>query len=162
MRLEDAPPAGWYPDPERGGRLRWWEGADWTDEWRAPPTVGEIEAVQRSDQERVEATPTRSTRPRPEQIRDRAGEAEHIVTQVREAAREEVARAATELTRRAQTMFDRYGDVATRVLRRVWRWARAAIVVAAVLVVAWYVLQFIAQAAFLQWIGDRIDNLFTN
>ncbi len=161
MRLEDAPPAGWYPDPERRDRLRWWEGADWTDEWRVPPTAGEVEAVQRSVYER-EMAATRSTRPRPDQVRDRAGEAEQIVSQVRQAAREEVARAATELTRRAQSTFDRYGAVAFRFLRRVWRWTRIAIVVAAVLVVAWYVLQFIAQAAFLEWVGDRIDNVFTD
>lgn len=161
MRLEDAPPAGWYPDPEQRGRLRWWEGADWTDEWRAPPTAGEIEAVQRSDDEQV-TVPTRSTLPRPEQVRDRASEAEQIVTHVREAAREEVARAATELTRRARSMFDSYGAFAFRFLRRVWRWTRIAIVVAAVLVVAWYVLQFIAQAAFLEWVGDRIDNLLAD
>ena len=159
MRLEDAPPAGWYPDPERGGRLRWWEGADWSDEWRAPPTAGEIEAVQRSDQVPV-TVPAPSTRPRPDQVRDRASEAEQIVTHVREAARQEVARAATELTRRAQSMFDSYGAFALRFLRRVWRWTRIAIVVAAVLVVAFYVLQFVAQAAFLQWVGDRIDNIF--
>jgi hypothetical protein len=158
VRLEDAPPAGWYPDPERGERLRWWEGADWTDQWRAPPTAGELVPARQSGQR--ETAPTRSTLPRPDQVRDRAGETEQIVTQVREAAREEITRAATELTRRAQSTFDRYGAVAVRFLRRVWRWARAAIVVAAVLVVAWFVLQFIAQAAFLDWIGDRIDNLF--
>jgi len=161
VRLEDAPPAGWYPDPERAGRLRWWEGADWADRWRAPPTAGEIEAVQRLVHEQ-ETTPTRSTRSRPDQVRDRTSEAEQIVSQVRQAAREEVARAATELTRRAQSTFDRYGAVALRFLRRVWRWTRIAIVVAAVLVVAWYVLQFIAQAAFLEWVGDRIDNFFAD
>jgi hypothetical protein len=106
--------------------------------------------------------PPRSTLPRPDQVRDRASEAEHIVTQVRQAAREEVARAATELTRRAQSTFDRYGAVGWRFLRSVWRWTRIAIVAAAMLVVAWYVLQFIAQAAFLEWVGDRIDNLFAD
>ncbi|NNE11366.1 MAG: DUF2510 domain-containing protein, partial [Ilumatobacter sp.] len=43
MRLEDAPPAGWYPDPEGGSRLRWWEGTDWSDRWRAPPTASEVD-----------------------------------------------------------------------------------------------------------------------
>jgi hypothetical protein len=43
MKLADAPPPGWYPDPEGTSRLRWWEGTDWTDLYRARPTTTELE-----------------------------------------------------------------------------------------------------------------------
>lgn len=30
------PPAGWYPDPQQGGRQRWWDGARWTEHVHPP------------------------------------------------------------------------------------------------------------------------------
>jgi FHA domain-containing protein/uncharacterized protein DUF2510 len=30
------PPANWYPDPEHSGRLRYFNGTDWTDQYSAP------------------------------------------------------------------------------------------------------------------------------
>jgi Protein of unknown function (DUF2510) len=31
------PPAGWYPDPAGGGRLRYFNGSTWTDNYSQPP-----------------------------------------------------------------------------------------------------------------------------
>lgn len=33
-------PAGWYPDPYGSGRLRWWDGTVWRDQYADPPTNG--------------------------------------------------------------------------------------------------------------------------
>ena len=33
-------PAGWYPDPYGSGRLRWWDGSVWRDQYADPPTSG--------------------------------------------------------------------------------------------------------------------------
>jgi len=32
------PPSGWYPNPQGGLGLRWWDGARWSDQVRAPTT----------------------------------------------------------------------------------------------------------------------------
>ncbi|GAC1484413.1 MAG: hypothetical protein NVS1B16_13820 [Pseudarthrobacter sp.] len=31
-----AAPAGWYTDPAGTGRLRWWDGSAWTDQFSTP------------------------------------------------------------------------------------------------------------------------------
>ena len=35
-------PPGWYPDVERPGGERYWDGSTWTDERRIPPSPGPI------------------------------------------------------------------------------------------------------------------------
>jgi hypothetical protein len=35
-----AAPPGWYPDPAGTGRLRWWDGTAWTDQYSTPPQQG--------------------------------------------------------------------------------------------------------------------------
>ena len=42
MRVADAPQPGWYPDPAGGVRLRWWDGTDWSDDFRSRPSVGQL------------------------------------------------------------------------------------------------------------------------
>lgn len=46
----DAPPAGWYPNPDGTGGLRWWSGVGWTEYTRSAP-----------------AEPTEQPAPQPEQ-----------------------------------------------------------------------------------------------
>ena len=40
MKLADA--SAGLPDPEGGSRLRWWDGSDWSDRYRARPTENEL------------------------------------------------------------------------------------------------------------------------
>lgn len=38
-RLPKATPPGWYPDPGGSGRMRWWDGAVWCDEYGDPSPI---------------------------------------------------------------------------------------------------------------------------
>ncbi len=43
-------PAGWYPDPTNGGRPRYWDGTQWTEQWapsHSAPSSGEPPRVTR-------------------------------------------------------------------------------------------------------------------
>lgn len=42
MTADYTPPAGWYDDPERALRLRWWDGARWTTHTRAKTIVEQV------------------------------------------------------------------------------------------------------------------------
>lgn len=38
---EQTAPAGWYPDPQRPGGLRWWDGTAWSEHVSATPAAGD-------------------------------------------------------------------------------------------------------------------------
>lgn len=159
MRTTDAPPAGWYPDPTGGTQLWWWDGRDWTDHRRAPPTPaapgdddpapGDAEEEPHTPRQRRRVTPSAPSR-------DRTAE---LMAEARKVAREEIDRAvdriateARDATRRLEPLISQYGD-------RAMRWVRNAGLIVVAVVVLWIVLQAVAQTSLLNWIGDRIDNL---
>ncbi len=150
MKLEDAPPAGWYPDPEQRARLRWWEGTDWTDIRRSVPTQTEAAIAQETA---ASQPPVGSARELVLQ-----NDTERIVEQVRAAAREEFTAAADQFASRARGAIEEGRSIATQFLMVVLRWLRIAVVIAALMVIAWFIFQAIAQATFFEWLGDRIDN----
>ena len=157
MKLEDAPAPGWYPDPERNHTLRWWEGTDWSDVRRPPPTTTEIEYQLRETTLPSKRSVDDKVVPRDARLDRR--DADELVTQVRDVAREEVQRAADLFTQRSRTAVRSFQRVVTDYVGRLFRWIRIALFVGAVLVIAWFILQLFVQASLLDWLGDRIDNI---
>ncbi|MEM1333535.1 MAG: DUF2510 domain-containing protein [Actinomycetota bacterium] len=161
MRKVDAPPAGWYPDPQNRTRLRWWDGLDWTDIRRAVPSEAELIAAQR-----LEAlTPTIDVTTDVRVPQQPAGgfmsrqDSQQLITEVRNAARAEVDRAADLFNERAQSAIRGVSPLIQEYASTATKWLRRAIAVAIVLLVAWFVFQVFVQASLFEWIGDRIDNL---
>ena len=153
MRLVDAPSPGWYPDPERRSKLRWWEGDDWSDDYRPVPSSAVMARLEAAAEE-----PEPTERP---WVNDTAPvvDASEIAAQVRSATRREVDRAAREISQSVEASIARAKPALLAFIAKVLRWVRIGVITAAVLVIAWFVIQFIAQATFLSWLGDRIDNI---
>lgn len=164
MRLEDAPPAGWYPDPEGGPRLRWWEGTDWSDRYRAPPTQSEVDrrALVSATREQDHEVHLDEYQARPQMGSLNRQDSEAIVNQVRMAAREEAERAARMFGDQAKSAARGLQPLITEYTSKLTRWIRIASVIAIVLLIGWLAFQIFAQVSMFDWIGDRIDNLTDN
>lgn len=158
MRADQAPRAGWYPDPDGGSRLRWWEGTDWSDRWRAPPTAGVVEVVEARAAEGHGS------------VADDAGghmnvgslnrrDSEAIINQVRMTARAEAERAAGMFRHEARSAVRDVSPLITQYTNKLIRWIRSLSVLAIVLLIGWVAFQIFAQVSLFEWVGDRIDNI---
>jgi Protein of unknown function (DUF2510) len=165
MRRENAPRSGWYPDPESRTALRWWDGLDWTDARRAPPSDAELRSFE--SQAEFEAAhryvpPTQDAIAAATASRAGRADSQQVIEDVRRAARGEVDRAAEIFAQQARAMQSNVGPLISQYTNRLVKWIRIAIVVAIVLLVAYFVFQVVAQASLFEWIGDRIDNVTDN
>jgi len=154
MRREDAPRAGWYPDPRGRDNLRYWDGLDWTEARRAPPSQAELRSYE-SQQAAIQ--PFQYTPPSASSI-GQAASSQQVVEEVRRATRTEIDRAADIFSARARAMRRDIEPLISQYTNRLVKWIRFAAIVAVILLVAYFVFQVVAQASLFEWIGDRIDN----
>lgn len=160
MRREDAPRSGWYPDPESRTALRWWDGLDWTEARRAPPSVAELRSFESQadfDAAHRYEPPVQNTMTAAARRADQA-DSQRVIEDLRRAARLEADRAAEIFARRARDMQSNVGPLISAYTNRLVKWMRKAVIVAIVLLIAYVVFQLVAQASLFEWIGDRIDN----
>lgn len=157
MRNVDAPRAGWYPDPQSRTKLRWWDGLDWSDIWRAPPSGAELIAAEELHKF-GQPQPVPSGTPPPMSGLSRQ-DANAIIEEVRNVARSEIDRATQEFSNRATTAVRSFTPLITEYTSQLKKWVRRAIIIAIVLLTAYFIFQVVAQASFFEWLGDRIDNI---
>lgn len=156
MRLEDAPPPGWYPDPEGTSRLRYWEGTDWSDRFRARPVATYVDDLPSSSSDQ---DGSHRWVPDAPGLTNPGVNTQAVVDQVRMAARAEAERAADMFTQRARAAGREIEPLISQYTSRIMRWFRIASVLAIVLLIGWVIWQVFVQVSLFEWIGDRIDNL---
>jgi hypothetical protein len=133
---------------------------DWSDHYRAPPSETELAtATQLANSQRVAAAGAQATQAAAQAGRLSRTETEEIITQVRQAARSEIDRAADLFSARARAATRDIQPLVTQYTNVFFRWLRLLLGVILVLVIAYVVFQVIAQESFFNWLGDRIDNL---
>lgn len=161
MRIEDAPPAGWYPDPEGGSRLRWWEGADWSDRYRPRPVENYVESVIRQAKDSGTEGSHRWVPDAPG-LGNSNVNTQAVVDQVRQAARQEAERAAQMFGREARSAASSFQPLISEYTSKFTRLFRRIAILVVVVAIAWFAFQVFAQKSMFDWIGDRIDNISDN
>ncbi len=155
-------PAGWYPDPTGGTRLRWWDGEDWSDHFRTRPLDAVIGGVA------AEAAAAQAGAPAVAGIAPR--DVDRIVSAVQTSTRTEMDRAVGELQQAARGEVDRMvGEVRRQVgnvtplitdtVGQVTRWIRWAAIIGFLLVVAYFVFQVVAGIGIAELISDIADRI---
>ena len=160
MRIDDAPPAGWYPDPEGGSRLRWWEGTDWSDRFRMRPIESHVEQL--GETPHVGTGGEGRWVPADPNLTARGVDTQAVVEQVRVAAREEAERAAQMFGRQARSAARDIQPLITQYTSKFISLFRRVAILVVVLAVAWFAFQVFAQKSIFDWIGDRVDRITEN
>lgn len=166
MRRADAPRAGWYPDPTGDHRLRWWDGTDWTDHRRIRPPRdrdgGDGSVSGAADSDTGETPSTASDRGARAAAAARRGATQSdqtaaMLAEARKVARDEVQKAARDVTRQVEQARGKYEPILREYLGRARRWLRTLMIAAFIVAVLWVVLQTVAQVSLLDWLGERVD-----